>query len=131
LTLFKVESKADARRLLARLYHRTPWFHFALAAGLRDVLRRAAIRDVVATATLDDLPEPSALRALAMPVLLLWGQSDRLLPRSSLIYLRDHLPVHAVIEEPAGFGHCPHLDDPARLASRLVRFATTACAPVV
>jgi len=131
LALFKVESTADARRLIARLYHRTTWFHFALAAGLRDVLRRAAIRDVVATATLDDLPQPSALRALAMPVLLLWGQSDRLLPRSSLVYLREHLPVHAVIEEPAGFGHCPHLDDPARLASRLVRFATTACAPVV
>jgi pimeloyl-ACP methyl ester carboxylesterase len=50
------------------------------------------------------------------------------LPKSSLAYLRRHLPRQAVIEEPAGFGHCPHIDDPARLASRLVEFATTASA---
>ena len=69
-----------------------------------------------------------ALAALAMPILLLWGQSERLLPKSSLAYLRRHLPGHAIIEEPAGFGHCPHIDDPARLAARLVAFATAACA---
>jgi hypothetical protein len=42
------------------------------------------------------------------------------------IHFRCHLPRHAVIEEPAGFGHCPHFDDPARLAARLVAFAKTA-----
>jgi pimeloyl-ACP methyl ester carboxylesterase len=63
-----------------------------------------------------------------MPILLLWGQSERLLPRSSLAYFRHHLPRHAVIEEPVGFGHCPHLDDAARLAERLVEFAASAVA---
>jgi pimeloyl-ACP methyl ester carboxylesterase len=123
---FKIESTAQARRLLARLYHRTPWFMSALAPGVRDVMRRAAIRDIVSVATLDDLPEPSALGSLAMPILLLWGQSERLLPPSALAYFKRYLPSHAVIEEPAGFGHCPHLDDPGRLASRLVTFAQTA-----
>ena len=89
-------------------------------------MNRASIRDVVGAATLDDLPTPNSLGALAMPILLLWGQSERLLPPSSLAYFRRHLPGHAVIEEPAGFGHCPHFDDPARLAARLVEFATTA-----
>jgi pimeloyl-ACP methyl ester carboxylesterase len=120
---FKIESSAEARRLLARLYHRTPWYLPAFASGLRDVMKRTAIRDVVGTATLDDLPSPDSLGALAMPILLLWGQSERLLPRSALAYLRRHLPGHAVIEEPAGFGHCPHIEDPARLAARLVEFA--------
>jgi pimeloyl-ACP methyl ester carboxylesterase len=89
-------------------------------------MRRAAVRDVVDTATLDDLPAPNALSALEMPILLLWGQSERILPRSSLAYFRRHLPRHAVIEEPAAFGHCPHFDDPLRLATRLVEFARTA-----
>jgi pimeloyl-ACP methyl ester carboxylesterase len=123
---FKIESATEARRLLARLYHRTPWYLPAFASGLRDVMQRPAIRDVVGAATLDDLPAPESLGALAMPILLLWGQSERLLPASSLAYLRRHLPEHAIIEEPAGFGHCPHFDDPARLATRLVEFATTA-----
>jgi pimeloyl-ACP methyl ester carboxylesterase len=123
---FEIESTSQARLLLARLYHRTPWFMSALAPGVRDVMRRAAIRDIIRTATLDDLPEPTTLSSLAMPVLLLWGQSERLLPRSALAYFRRYLPPHAVIEEPAGFGHCPHLDDPARLATRIVAFAKAA-----
>jgi len=128
LAAFKIESAGEARQLLRRLYHRTPWFLTALAPGVRDVMKRAVIRDLVGTATLDDLPAPHALGALAMPILLLWGQSERLLPPSSLAYFKRHLPEHAVIEEPAGFGHCPHLDDPARLAARLVEFATTSSA---
>jgi pimeloyl-ACP methyl ester carboxylesterase len=123
LGTFKIDSAAQARRLLARLYHRTPWYLPAFAPGLRDVMSRAAIPDVVTAASVEDLPLPESLGGLAMPVLLLWGQSERLLPPSSLAYFRQHLPAHAVIEEPAGFGHCPHFDDPARLAARLAEFA--------
>jgi pimeloyl-ACP methyl ester carboxylesterase len=126
LGAFRIESSSQARRLLSRLYHRTPWFVSLAAPGLRDLMRRSAIRDVLSSATPEDLPGEEALRSLTMPVLLLWGQSERLLPPSSLAYLRRHLPRHAVIEEPAGFGHCPHLDDPRRLASRLLAFASLA-----
>jgi pimeloyl-ACP methyl ester carboxylesterase len=125
---FKVDSAAEARRLLARLYHRAPWYLPALAPGLREVLKRRAIQDLLGAATLDDLPAPERLQGLLMPILLLWGQSERLLPRSALAYFRRHLPGHAVIEEPEGFGHCPHLDEPTRLAARLVEFARTATA---
>jgi pimeloyl-ACP methyl ester carboxylesterase len=128
LGVFKIESAAEARQLLVRLYHRAPWYLSALAPGLRDIMRGAAVRDVVSAATLDDLPTPHSLGSLAMPILLLWGQSERLLPPSSLAYFRRHLPKHAVIEEPVGFGHSPHFDDPARLARRLVAFARTSAA---
>jgi pimeloyl-ACP methyl ester carboxylesterase len=121
---FRIRSAGDARRLLGRLYHRTPWYMPAFAPGLRDVMQRAAVRDVLGHATSRDLPTPEHLAALAMPLLLLWGQSERLLPPSALAYFRRHLPKHAVIEEPLGFGHCPHVDDPARLAARLVAFAS-------
>jgi pimeloyl-ACP methyl ester carboxylesterase len=66
---------------------------------------------------------PESLSALEMPILLLWGQSERLLPPSALAYFRRHLPPHAIIEEPAGFGHSPHVDDPVRLGERLLAFA--------
>jgi pimeloyl-ACP methyl ester carboxylesterase len=128
-SIFDIESAGDARKLLARLYHRAPWYLAALAPGLRDVMQRAAIRDVVSGATLEDLPTPESLSALAMPILLLWGQSERLLPPSSLRYFRRHLPAHAVIEEPVGFGHSPHFDAPGRLATRLLAFARTVTGP--
>ena len=31
--------------------------------------------------------------------------------------------VDIVVEEPVGFGHCPHLDDPARISDRILAFA--------
>jgi pimeloyl-ACP methyl ester carboxylesterase len=119
---FKIESAKQARRLLARLYHRTPWYMPAIAVGFRDVMMRPHIRDLLETATLDDLPTPERLAALTMPVLLVWGRSERILPPSSLAYFRRALPPHAMVEEPAGFGHCPHFDDPKRLAKRVVEF---------
>ncbi|HZL16285.1 MAG TPA: alpha/beta hydrolase [Polyangia bacterium] len=122
-SIFAIDSADGARRLLERLYHRAPWYLSVLAPGLRNVMQRAAVRDVMGAATPDDLPTPDGLRQLSMPILLLWGQSERLLPASSLSYFRRHLPEHAVIEEPAGFGHSPHFDDPARLAARLLAFA--------
>jgi pimeloyl-ACP methyl ester carboxylesterase len=94
-----------------------------LAPGFRDIMRKPAIRGILDTATLEDLPAPEMLGALSMPVLLLWGQSERIFPASSLSYFRRYLPAHALVEEPAGFGHCPHFDDPRRLVSRVIAFA--------
>jgi hypothetical protein len=51
-----------------------------------------------------------------------WGQSERVLPPSALDYFRRHLPLQTLIEEPTGFGHSPHIDDPARLAAWIVDF---------
>jgi pimeloyl-ACP methyl ester carboxylesterase len=126
LRSFQIESTAEARNLLVRLYHRMPWYMPAFATGVRATMQRQAVRDILASAKLADLPAPERLRALSMPVLLLWGRSERLMPPSALAYFREHLPPRTLIEEPLGFGHCPHFDDPARLASRLVEFAQQA-----
>ena len=129
LRAFDIATATEARRLLTRLYHRPPWYLPAFAPAFRDVMRRPAIRQMMEEATPEDLPAPERLQGLAMPILLLWGQSERLLPPSALGYFRRHLPGHAVIEEPAGFGHCPHFEDPARLADRVVAFARAASGP--
>lgn len=125
LDTFRVESTREARVLLERLYHRAPLYAPLFAAGLRDSLQRPVVRDILRTTTPADLPAPERLRELAMPVLLLWGQSERILPASSLAYFRRHLPEHAVVEEPAGFGHCPHIEDPGRLSARVIAFLSS------
>jgi pimeloyl-ACP methyl ester carboxylesterase len=123
LGAFRLESIAEARRLLDRLYHRLPWYMHAFAPGVRANMQCQAVRDLLGCAKLDDMPAPERLGALSMPVLLFWGQSERVMPPSALAYFRRHLPERAIVEEPTGFGHCPHFDDPSRLAERILDFA--------
>ena len=123
---FDVGSRAEALAFLRRLYHRTPWFAQLLAHELPASLERRAVRDLLASASNDDAPPPEALRALPMSILLLWGQSERLLPETHFQYFATSLPEHAVIERPEGFGHCPHADAPAALAARIAEFVRAA-----
>jgi pimeloyl-ACP methyl ester carboxylesterase len=118
---FRTRKTRQARDLLARLYHRPPWFVPLLGSEFLQSLSRPGVQDILASAKLDDAITPQELARLTMPTYVIWGRSERLLPPSHLAYFRSHLPAHAVIYEPYGFGHCPHLDDPAALAGTLVR----------
>lgn len=120
---FELPSTADAVAFLRRIYHRPPWFAPLLAGEVRAMILRPVVQDLLRSATPDHAPTPQELASLSMPVLVLWGRSERLLPQSALDWFRRHLPPHAVLEEPPGVGHCPHFDDPAALARRIVEFA--------
>jgi pimeloyl-ACP methyl ester carboxylesterase len=123
LSAFKMRSRADARAFLSRLSRRPPWYTPLIA---KDVMRQFS-RDVVVSLTGAVRPEhgitPEELGALPMPILLVWGRADRLMPASNLAYFRRHLPAHARIEEPEELGHCPHMDAPRVLAERIAAFA--------
>ncbi len=119
---FHVQSPREARAFLERLYHRPPWFLTLLAREFPHVLARPAVREILASATQAHAPSPEDLGRLTMPLLFLWGRSEKLLPASALRYFRAHLPAHAVIEEPEGFGHTPQLEVPGKLAARVLAF---------
>ena len=123
LDAFAVTDRRTARRLVERIYHRPPWFLALVAHEFPDVLKRRAVRDLLETATVEHAAKEEDLGTLRMPVLLLWGRSDRLLPAQALAFFRRNLPPHAVIEEPEGLGHSPQLEHPSRLAERILRFA--------
>jgi pimeloyl-ACP methyl ester carboxylesterase len=123
---FRVETPDEALRLLGRLYHRTPLYMPLFASSLRDSLQRRVVRDMLQSASQADLPTPERLRQLNVPTLLIWGRSERVLPPSSLAYFRAHLPADSLIEEVEGFGHCPHVDDPVRLAQHVLAFVAAA-----
>jgi len=119
---FDITSRAEALRFLDRIYHRTPWPMKLLAHEMPHWLNRRTVRALLGNASNADAVVPDALRALTMPVFLFWGKSERLLPTTMLAWFKEHLPKHAVIEEPEGFGHCPHFDGPTRLAARITGF---------
>ncbi|CAN5690274.1 alpha/beta hydrolase [soil metagenome] len=123
---FEVTGAASARRFLDRIYHRPPWFLALVAHEFPELLNLRAVREILDSSTPEHSALPEDLASLPMPILLLWGRSERLLPAEALAYFRHHLPAHAVIEEPLGFGHSPQLEHPGRLAERIVEFARDA-----
>jgi pimeloyl-ACP methyl ester carboxylesterase len=120
---FDLHSRADAVAFLERLYHRLPLVARLVAHELADAtMNRPAVRQILAAATSDGAHAPEDLAALPMPVLLVWGRSERLLPESHFEYYRKHLPGHAVFERPERLGHVPQGDSPQRVADRILRF---------
>ena len=57
-----------------------------------------------------------------MPVYLLWGAADTLLPKAHFEFFREHLPPDAVVERPPHFGHAPFLHQADEVAERMLRF---------
>ncbi|HEY4015306.1 MAG TPA: alpha/beta fold hydrolase [Polyangiaceae bacterium] len=121
--VFDIGSRPEALTFLRRLYPHPPGFVPLIAHELPAAMARPAIRDLLASSGNDDVPAPEALARLRMPILLLWGQEEHLLPDSHLDYFERHLPPHAIIARPEGFGHCPHVDAPEALAQWIVDFA--------
>jgi pimeloyl-ACP methyl ester carboxylesterase len=122
LELFELRNNVEARAFLRRIYHRPPWYAPLLGPEIRSSFTRKAVRDILDHAAAERLFSPEDLSTLRMPIYLLWGKADRLLPRDNLHFYRGALPPHAVFEEPDDMGHCPHFDDPSGYADRIRRF---------
>ena len=68
-----------------------------------------------------DSATPAQLAALKMPVLILWGALDHLIPLSSGEWLHSHIPTSRLIVYP-GVGHVPMEEHPDQSAADLDRF---------
>jgi pimeloyl-ACP methyl ester carboxylesterase len=120
---FALRSHDDALRFIDRLFaDRTRWRHL-LALGVRRGFARPALRSLIEGVDEGSFLEPEALARLEMPILFVWGKKEKLLDPEDLGFFRRHLPAHAEVLEPDGFGHSPFLEDPAGVAAMTLRFA--------
>jgi pimeloyl-ACP methyl ester carboxylesterase len=127
LASFDVRTPAEARELTRRLFHKAPLPMMLFAGELKKFYGTSTVQALAAEArTTRESLSPEALGGLSMPVLLVWGGSERLLPAETLAYYRSHLPAHAQVQVVEGFGHVPQVERPDELVSHLVRFADTA-----
>jgi pimeloyl-ACP methyl ester carboxylesterase len=119
---FDFETRAEALRFMDRVFHPIPLIYRLAAHEMPAwVAHRVAVREIAASLTPDSMSPPESVAALRMPILLVWGKRERLLPESTLAWYRAHLPAHAVIEEPEGVAHVP----PPSIADRIVEFLRT------
>jgi pimeloyl-ACP methyl ester carboxylesterase len=89
--------------------------HFA---GRRDVARRLAI----GRALKGELTDPFRLERIRCPVLIVWGDRDRMVFSSGAERVISAVPG-ARLELIGGCGHCPQVEVPERLAELLEEFA--------
>lgn len=118
-----VNTAEDARRVASRLFHRTPLGLRLFGGQMQFSYDTPSVRSLLADAQALGAIEPEMLQGLRPPVLLLWGQSERLLPYEGLEYFRAHLPESAEVEVLPDCGHVAQLECPDVVIDRLSRFA--------
>ena len=122
--LFRIRSHRGALAFVDRLFpKRKPALRQAYAWGVRQQFNRPHLVEWLERLSAADFLEPDELRRLRMPVCLLWGKDDMILPRAHFEFFRQHLPTHAEIETPS-FGHAPFLERAGEVTELLLRFVT-------
>lgn len=120
--LFSIDEPQSMKRLVEALFHRSPWYGSLLGRELKLAMARPIVQSIVkqlegiAALSIDDVAD------LTIPILMIWGQSERVLPRRSLEWYLKYLPDHAYVEQPFGYGHSPHVEVPEDLSARLLHF---------
>jgi pimeloyl-ACP methyl ester carboxylesterase len=121
---FELKTHKDALAFVDALFAQPAPFRHAVAWGLRKYFSLPQTRAVLEEMRVARLLTPEELSSLKMPMLVLWGGAERILPAGNLEFFKAHLPPHARIEYPQGWGHSGFLDDPKGFAEHLVQFAS-------
>ncbi|MEZ4239026.1 MAG: alpha/beta fold hydrolase [Myxococcota bacterium] len=122
--VFRIEGHADAVRFVRQLHGRP----VGLRAHFLAPLLRRSLADPVLQAWLHrvsdaDFLAPAELAGLPVPVRVVGGLQERILPLAGRDFWRAHLPAGSEVVEPDGFGHSPFLDDRAWTARQVLDFA--------
>ncbi len=123
LSSFQVSTNAEARALTRKLFHSAPLPLLLFSSQLKGMYASAAVKSAMAEVKPGDVITEAMLGALSMPTLLVWGQSEKVLPYESLDYFRAWLPKGAEVREVEGFGHIPQMERPKELVALLCDFA--------
>ena len=110
---FSMERLGDGARFLRALLAHPPRLTPLIGLGVRSALSAPHIQAFLRDLSPEVGLSPSALSALTPPILLMWGQQERVLPRGVFeTYLRALPPDQLDVLEPEGFGHSPQLEQP-------------------
>lgn len=111
-----VRSPGGLAHLLRRLSSRPPLLSADQLAQMAEALaggRLAALANALVAEGRQQIDIVADLEALPMPVRVVWGLEDRIIPWTQVARLPAHVAVHLV----AGAGHMPHWDAPQRVAA--------------
>lgn len=116
----EIKTFKQAKEFLNKIYHAPPWYVPLLVPMVIRNIGRVGIGQLLDSVDVNEYDKHS--KSFSVPTLLIWGQEEKLLPKKQLEYFKMHLPESVKIEEPPLVGHCPQLDNPGWLATRLLTF---------
>ena len=67
----------------------------------------------------EEIAKIAALAGLSMPVTLLWGGGDQLMPDAHFEWFARHLPLGSRVERLRDAGHAPYLERPGAVAQAI------------
>ncbi len=120
--VFNVDSHNDALEFVDRLLGKRSPFRHAMALSVRRRLSLPHLQKLMASVTPGHLLLPEHLETLTMPILMVWGQEDQILPDHSRDFFVNHLPDHAEVIQPDRLGHSPYLESPGALTQHILKF---------
>lgn len=129
LSRFDIEARKDAHDFIDRLFYQAPWYRPLIASVIRANFQRPTLKQFLGSVRdgIDDdeyLFKPDELASYAQPLLMIWGQADRIMPASHLPYFKAHMPTHTQWIEPPNAGHSPQIERPIEMAQAILQFLT-------
>lgn len=115
--MFTLESVDDTERLLNTMWYRYPWYLRPLTGAIYQELTRRHVNEIVASIEADDLLTEELSR-LVMPVSLIWGRKDGIVPLEVVDTLLRLVPCARVFYLER-CGHVPQLEKSEQFAAQL------------
>jgi len=109
-----------ALQIPGRLYRRPPWLARFFAQDLARHFAAGPVQRLLAQVGQQALSGEDLAR-IGQPVLILWGESDGILPASSVEWFRSHLR-NGTVEIVPECGHLPQMEQRALVLARVRRF---------
>lgn len=116
---FQLSTAGDAFEFVDRFLARPNALKPFYALGVRARMNAPGTQRLLSLVRPDALLRPEELAALSVPVLVFWGESDRILPPDAAAFFRQNLPPQGIFLSAPRFGHAPYLDDLSGLVRRL------------
>lgn len=123
---FQVESVADLRALLNKIWRRYPWYFKPFYRAVLNDLRKRGVADFVRSIRAESFLNDH-LAQLRMGVSVVWGTEDRLISPNSVDILKQAIG-HARIHLIDRCGHVPQLERPeafTTVVGEILRQVTT------
>lgn len=125
---FQMKNIFDGYRFLSQLYHQPPKYAPLIAPLIYRNLSDEKVQRFLSNLKSGDGLSPESLYEISCPLLLIWGTSEKILPKRHLSYYRETFS-HACaqvkdlqIEEIQNFSHSPHLESTQALVDLILPF---------
>lgn len=120
LNLFRIKTHRESLDFLKRAFGGFPPFKHIVAWRLRHRFASKVLQERLDSLRSSDLLRAEELQALKVPVVLIWGQEDGILPQKCLDFFQENLPKDTRVIEPSHYGHAPFVRHSRSLADHIV-----------